>query len=371
MLAYVVMGFVDIVGVSTGFVKKDFNLADDMAQLVPVMAFLWFFLLSIPVSLLQDRFGKRNTLNIGIVITGIAMVIPFIHYSFPLMLGAFLLLGVGNTLVQVSINPLLYDVVTKSSYSSYMSFTQFVKAVSSLLGPIIAAWVALQFGNWKFVFVIYAFFSFVATIWLYFTPINESINTQAKATFSSSLGLLKYPFVLFLVLGIFLSVGAEVGLNSNIANYIQNIFKITLEEASFVISYYYTALMIGRLGGAILLSRLNPRKFLVIISFFSFASLLLFVNAPNLTFAKIAIFFTGLGSANLFPIMFSINIDHKPERANELSGLMIMSVVGGAVIPPLMGVVNVKFGLMACMYIPVICLIYVLGVSLFLIRRKL
>ena len=370
MLAYIVMGFVDIVGVSTGFIKQDFQLTDDVAQLIPVMAFLWFFLLSIPVSILQDRFGKRNMLNVGMLITGFAMIIPFLHYSFPMMLGAFLLLGIGNTIVQVPINPLLYDVVPKNKYSSYMSFAQFIKAISSLLGPIIAAYVALQFGNWKLVFAVYAVTSFFAIIWLYFTPITESVSTGVKATFSSSLGLLKDPFVLLLVLGIFLAVGAEVGLNSNIANYIQNVFNIPIENASFIISYYYTALMIGRFGGALLLNWINPRKFLFFTTLFALASLLLFVNAPNLIVAKVAIFLAGLGSANLFPIMFAININKKPERANELSGLMIMSVVGGAVVPPLMGVVNVNFGLIACMYIPVICMVYILGVSVRIMTKN-
>jgi fucose permease len=364
MLAYVVMGFVDIVGVSTGFIKKDFNLTDDVAQLLPVMIFLWFFLLSIPVSILQDRFGKRNTLSVGMFITGIAMLIPFIYYSFPIMLVAFLLLGIGNTIVQVSINPLLYDVVPKEKYSSYMSFTQFVKAISSLLGPIIAAWVAIQFGNWKLVFMIYAITSVLATIYLYFTPIKETVSSEVKATFSSSLSLLKDPFTCLLVFGIFLAVGAEVGLNTNIANYIQITFHITLEDASFVISYYYTALMIGRFGGALLLNWLDSRKFLLISSLFALISLVLFIYAPSLTVAKIAIFFVGLGSANLFPIIFAINISKKSERANELSGLMIMAVAGGAVVPPLMGVVNVHFGLLACMLIPIICMIYIFGVSI-------
>jgi fucose permease len=369
LLAYVVMGFVDIVGVSAGFIKKDFNLTDDVAQLIPAMAFLWFFLLSVPVSIFQSRFGKKNTLNIGMLVTGLAMIIPFLHYSFPVMLMAFLLLGIGNTIVQVPLNPLLHDVVPKELYSSYMSLTQFIKAITSLLGPVMAAWAAIQFGNWRIVFAVYAITSFLAIIWLYFTPVEESKVNQGQTTFTSALSLLKDPFVLLLVIAIFLSVGAEVGLNSNIANYIMNIFNIPLEKASYVISYYYTALMIGRFMGALLLNWLKPRIFLSLSAAFAVISLLLFVNAPSLIIAKVAIFLTGLGSANLFPIMFAININKNPERSNELSGLMIMSVVGGAVVPPLMGIVNVHAGLMACMYIPVICLIYILGVSIHIISK--
>lgn len=363
LLAYVVMGFVDIVGVSTGFVKQDFDLTDDLAQLIPSMAFLWFFLLSVPVSILQGRYGKRNILNIGILITGIAMIIPFIYYSFPTVLLTFLLLGIGNTIVQVPINPLLHDVVPREKYSSYMSLTQFIKAISSLMGPIIAAWLALQFGNWKLVFAVYAVTSILAVLWLFFTPIEESKVTRGNVSFSSVFKVLKDPFVVLMVAAIFLSVGAEVGLNSNIANFIYNTFDVSLEEASFVISFYYTALMIGRFGGAIILNWFKPRLFLLLSAIVAVVSLIVFIYAPTLLVAKVAIFMTGLGSANLFPILFALNINKNPERANELSGLMIMSVVGGAVIPPLMGVVNVNVGLIACMYIPVICLIYILVVS--------
>ncbi len=363
LLAFFVMGFVDIVGVSTGFVKKDFRLTDDIAQLIPSMALIWFLLLSVPVSVVQARYGKRAVLCVGILLSGLAMAIPFVSYSFPTMLIAFLLLGFGNTIVQVPINPLLHDVVADAKYASYMSLTQFVKAVSSLMGPILAAWLSLRFGDWRLVFAVYALTSVLAAIWMGFTPIEESRMETGTVSFASAFRMLKDPFVILLVGGIFLSVGAEVGLNSNIANFINLTFGISLEEASFVISYYYTALMIGRFAGALLLNWFKPGIFLLISSVVAVASLGVFINAPDLMVAKTAIFMTGLGSANIFPVIFAININHNPERANELSGLMIMSVVGGAVIPPLMGIVNVHVGLVACMYIPLICLVYVLSVS--------
>jgi fucose permease len=297
LLAYFVMGFVDIVGVSTGFVKKDFSLTDDIAQLIPAMAFLWFFLLSIPVSVIQARYGKRVILNIGMLLTGTAMVIPFVFYSFPAMLITFLMLGIGNTIVQVPINPLLHDVVPGEKYSSYMSLSQFIKAISSLAGPIITAWAALQFGDWRLVFAVYAVTSVGAVIWLGNTPIEENKLEVGTVSFASAFRMLKDPFVILLVGGIFLSVGAEVGLNSNIANFINITFNISLEEASFVISYYYTALMIGRFAGALLLNWFKPGIFLFISSMIAVVSLGIFINAPDLVVAKMAIFITGLGSS--------------------------------------------------------------------------
>jgi fucose permease len=370
LVAYVVMGFVDIVGVSTGFIQRDFNLPDDSAQLIPAMVFLWFFLLSVPIGLLQEKFGRRKMLNLGMFISGLGMILPFIHYSFPVMLSAFIFLGIGNTIVQVPINPLLHDVVPREKYSSFMSFAQFIKAISSLMGPVITTFVAINFGNWKLVFAVYAAVSFLTVLWMSFTSIEESKPEREAASFKSSVKLINNSFVFFLVLGIFLSVGAEVGINSNLANYLLNIFHISLEDASLNISIYYTALMIGRLSGALLLNWVIPRKFLLYTAILALTGILILVFSPTLTIAKIAIFITGLGSANLFPIMFTININKNPDRANELSGLMIMSVVGGAVIPPLMGLTTVNFGIWFSMLIPVSCIVYIFLLSISLVRKN-
>lgn len=369
LLGFVVMGFIDIVGVSTGFVQKDFSLPDNLAQLIPLSAFLWFFLLSLPVGILQDKFGKRNMMNLGMLITGIAMGLPFISYSFPMMLTTFLLLGIGNTIVQVAANPLMHDVVPHERFSSFMSLSQFVKAICSMLGPIIASGMALWFGNWKLVFAIYGVTSLLAVLWLKFTFIEESKPDREVATFKSCLKLLNNRFVFLLVLGIFLSVGAEVGLNSNIANFLKDKFSISLEDASYKISIYYTALMIGRFGGTFILNWINPKKFLLISATVALGSLLMFVGSQSLTVASIALFFAGLGSANLFPILFALNINKNPNRSNELSGLMIMSVVGGAIVPPLMGFTNVAFTAQIGMLIPVFCIAYVAGIAVYVLKK--
>lgn len=202
-MAYIVMGFIDIVGVSTGYVKKDFGLSDNLAQLLPSMTLVWFFFLSVPTGLLIERWGKKRLLNIGMAITGLGMLVPFTYYSFPVMLAAFVLLGIGNTVVQVTANPLLHDVVPHEKYASHMSLTQFVKAICSLLGPIIATFMAVRFNNWKLVFAVYAVTSFLSVAWLFFTPIVEEKGTEKRATFRSCFSLLKNRFILLMVIGIF------------------------------------------------------------------------------------------------------------------------------------------------------------------------
>ncbi|MEN8202418.1 MAG: MFS transporter [Bacteroidota bacterium] len=370
LMASLLMGFADVVGVATGYIKEDFGLRDDLAQLIPFMALVWFFLLSVPAGILQDKYGKRKMLNIGMALMGVGMIVPFFHYSFPVMLLAMILMGIGNTIIQVSANPLLMDVVPKERFSSFMSLSQFIKAISSLLGPIIATFVALQFGEWKLVFAIYAITSFIAVLWLYFTPIEESKPNEKAATFKSCFSLLKNSFVLLMVLGIFFLVGADVGMNTNIANYLQSNHDLSLEKASLGISIYFAALMISRFLGAVLLNWIDARKFLFWSALLALLSMIALIIAPSVWFARVAIFMAGLASGNLFPLIFAITLEKLPKRANEVSGLMIMAISGGAIIPPLMGVMSTNLGMTASLMVLVICMVYMVGVSIYAMKRN-
>lgn len=362
-MSFIVMGFVDIVGVSTGYIQKDFDLPDNLAQLIPSMAFIWFFFLSVPVGIFQDRWGKKKMLVLGMALSGVGMLIPFIGYSFPIMLVAFVFLGIGNTIVQVSANPLLQDVSPREKFSSFMSLTQFVKAIVSLLGPIIATFVATHYGNWKLIFAVYAITSLMAVLWLYFTRIEESVVEKEPATFKSCFSLLKNPFILMMIVGIFLTVGADVGMNSNIQNYMMNIFSWDIERASLGISIYFIALMISRFLGAVLLNFVKPKLFLIITTVIALLSVFLLFVAPNASIGLIAIFLIGFGSGNLFPLIFSITIDKMPERSNEISGLMIMAVSGGAFVPPIMGAISESFNFLISLSVLVICMIYLFLIS--------
>jgi len=365
-MSFIVMGFVDLVGVITAYVKEDFMLADNIAQLIPMLVFVWFFLLSVPVGILQDRIGKKNMVNIGMILTAIGMIIPLLQYSFPFILGAVIFLGIGNTVVQVSANPLLHDVSSKARFSSNMSLSQFVKAICSLGGPIITTFIAAQFGNWRLVFALYALISGLSILWLYLTPIEESPRTGKPADFKSCFGLLKNKFVLIMVLGIFLTVGTEVSMNTHIVNYLSSVFKIPMEQGALGISIFFSAQMIGRFSGAVLLNWFRPRSFLVYTALGAFLSILLMLMAPSVIIARLAIFATGLATANLFPLIFSITVNKIPGRINEISGLMIMAVSGGAFIPPLIGIINTSAGIISGLTVLLFCLGYIFLSALYI-----
>lgn len=368
-LSFIVMGFVDIIGVATGYVKQDFALTDFIAQFLPMMVLLWFFVLSVPAGVLQDKYGKRFMLNVGMVIQAIGLGLPFVHYSFGMMFASFIFLGVGNTVIQVSANPLLQDVTPSEKLASYMSTSQFVKAMVSFSGPIIATFLARSFGDWKLVFAVYGITSLLAALWLSMTPIEESKPDRKPASFTSCFGLLKNRFVAFMALSIFLIVGAEVAINTNIANILIAKYGITLEEAAIGISFFFAGETISRFLGAIILNWIKPRLFLLLITLFSLAGVLGVFFAPTNPFAFAAILVIGLGVGNMFPIIFSLALEKMPERANEISGLLIMAVSGGAVIPLVMGFVSTALGPLVSVSVIGACMLYILWVS-FYVRKN-
>lgn len=342
LLSYIVMGFVDIVGVSTGFAQKDFDLTPTMAQLIPSMVFIWFFILSIPVSLLQNKIGKKNALLIGIAATAIGMFTPFISYTYPVFLFSFVLLGIGNTFIQVSSNPLLREVVSEGKYPSMLSISQFVKAISSLLGPLIVAFMVTFTGDWKNVFLAYGLVSVLTAVWLWQTSVHEKFKTDATS-FKKCFALLGDPLIACMVLSIFLIVGIDVGMNTNIQSLLVSNFGLSLEDSSLGISLYFFSLMVSRFVGAIILNKVSHLKFLKWSSLFTVLFFLGLIFSSSLLTTLISIVLVGLASANLYPLIFALTINRRPSRSNEISGLMTMAIIGGAIIPLIMGMLQKSF----------------------------
>ena len=369
LMSFFVMSFCDLVGIGVDRVKPEFNLSNTLAQLIPSAVFVWFFILSVPVGVLQDRFGKRNVLNIGMLITAIGLFIPFVFYSFTGVLFGFALLGIGNTIVQVSANPLLVDVVPANRTSSFLSFSQFVKAIGSMIAPPLAGWFALKFGDWKLLFIVFGAVSLLSVLWLASVRIEESRNTEKRATFSSSFNLLGTGFVAMMVGGIFLIVGIDVGINAVSGQFLLNKFHSAQTLAESGRSVYFLGKMLGTFGGALLLTLLPSRKFFLWSSLLGVASLFALIFAGSEMTALVIIFIIGLGVANIFPLIFSLTVEKYPTRSNEISGLMIMAVSGGAVIPLLIGSITDNVGVTAGMFVLVACAGYELFLALFNLKR--
>lgn len=369
-MAFYVMGFGDIVGVATGYARLELGLSNALTQVLTMLAFVWFALLSVPVGIFQDKRGKKFTVNLGILFIGLGMLVPILAYTYYGMLASFTLLGIGNTIIQVSANPLMQDVSPAHRLSRNLTLSQFVKAIAGMLGPSIAAFCAIRFHNWTYLYPAYLAICVLAILWLRATYIPET-GSGGRASIKSALSLLADRKVALLVTGTFLMVGFDVGMNTNIAGYLRQSFGVSQEEGSLGISIYFAALMAGRFLSALLLGRMKGNQMLLccaILSVLAFASLYV---APGLLAGQIAIFLVGLFTAAIFPLIFSAGLQYMPQRANELSGLMIMSVCGGGIIPPLAGVVNDFTGLMPSLILLGLCLVYVICLALYIIKNKL
>ena len=360
-LSFVVMGFVDIIGVATGYVKQDFGLTDFVAQFLPMMVLLWFFVLSVPVGVLQDKYGKRNMLNIGMVIQAFGLGLPFLHYSFGMMLASFILLGIGNTVIQVSANPLLHDVSPEKKLASYLSTSHFVKAIISFSGPIIATYGQI-YGRLGWYLCLWHHLPSCSPV-AFHDPGVESKPDQNRLL-ASCFGLLKNRFVAFM-LSIFLIVGTEVAINTNIANILISKYGLTMEAAALGISMFFFGETVSRFLGAIILNWIKPQLFLLLTTLVALAGILGVFLAPVNMFAYVSIVVIGLGIGNMFPIIFSLALAQMPTRANEISGLLIMAVSGGAFIPLVMGYVSTAFGPLISLAVIGCCMLYILWVSFF------
>lgn len=360
LFGFFVMGFADIVGTATNYVKDDFKLSDTMANLLPMMVFIWFALFSIPTGLVMGRIGKRNTVVIGLGLTAVAMVLPLVVYNFAWILVAFTLLGIGNTVLQVTLNPMVAGVVRPERMASVVTLGQFVKAISSFLGPILAGWAASWFGDWKLIFAAYAATSVISTVWLLAAvPVREPGEPEDRATFKSTLALFRDPYIVMLFGIVLFVVGIDVGLNTSIPKLLQERSTMTLQEAAMGTSAYFLARIGGSFFGALILARYAADRFLkysIFIAIAAFIALLAVHHVPTL-FVLIVI--VGLACTNIFSIAFAYALKHKPDRSNEISSLMIMGVSGGALVTLLMGVVADRWGQTVSMSVLLVCMGYI------------
>ena len=340
ILAFFAMGFVDLVGIATNYVKADFDLSDTVANLFPSMVFFWFLIFSVPTGMLMNRIGRRKTVLLSLIITTAALALPYLNYSFASMLVSFSLLGIGNTLMQVSINPLLSNIVRGERLASSLTLGQFVKAIASFIAPLIAAWAAASFGDWKLLFPIFMVVAVIATIWLGLTQIKEEEITDKTSSIFQCLSLLGDRIILLSFLGIICHVGIDVGVNVTAPKILIERLDMPLTEAGFATSLYFLFRTIGTFTGVIALARTSAKKVFgisVILMLFSMIGLLMF---HNLTLIYISIALVGLGNSNIFPILLFKAMSYLPTKKNEVSGLMIMGLFGGTIFPLLMGLLS-------------------------------
>lgn len=341
MLCFFAMGFVDLVGTASNYVQKDLGLTDSQANLFPSLVFFWFLIFSVPTGMLMNRIGRKNTVLLSLVVTAVSLVIPVFGDNYWIMLCSFSLLGIGNAIMQTSLNPLVTNLISNDKLASTLTFGQFVKAIASFLAPIIAAWGATTamptFGlGWRALFVIYAVVSFLSISLLAATPIDEERPDKASGV-GECLKLLGRPFILLCFIGIMCHVGIDVGTNTTAPKIIMERMGLPLEEAGFATGVYFIFRTIGCFLGAFILRSVSARVFFAISVVMMLCGMGILFVGDTLTPLYCGIALIGFGNSNIFSIVFSQALINSPQEQNEVSGLMIMGLFGGTVFPLAMG----------------------------------
>ena len=348
MLTFFTMGFVDLVGIASNYVKEDLALSDSVANVLPSLVFFWFLIFSVPTGMLMNKIGRKNTVLLSLVVTVVSLLLPMLGESFALMLIAFSLLGIGNALMQTSLNPLVSLVIRGGNLASTLTFGQFVKAIASFLAPYIAMWGAMSaipsFGmGWRVLFPIYMAIGIVASLLLSSTPIEEEPADKASSLMDC-VKLLSRPVILLSFLGIMCHVGIDVGTNTTAPKILMERHEMTLNDAAFATSLYFIFRTIGCLTGSFFLRVMSNRLFFIISVVMMALAMLGLGLGTSKTVLYVSIALVGYGNSNIFSLVFTQALLSDKSRQNEISGLMIMGLFGGTVFPLFMGFASDAMG---------------------------
>jgi fucose permease len=286
----------------------------------------------------------------------------FFNPPFPLLLACIFLLGVGTTFLQVAGNPIMRDVSAKGDYSRNLALAQGIKGIGSTASSyLVTAVTAIAFFaamGWRGAFPIFFVLMALALVSVAVLKVDEA-KVEVPPSVGSSLALLGKPVFAMAVLGIFLYVGAEVCMGTFLNPVLQGYGFTPDKAAAMGPALFFFTLTIGRLvAGSV---KVSPRVFFRFSAFLGLVGLILMMVGVK-ELVLVGVVCSGFGFANIWPMLFSITVEEKPECANELSGLMCMAISGGALVPLLMG--KLGGGVPFAFIVPAVCFAYLLLISL-------
>lgn len=361
LFGFFVMGFCDIVGFTSDYVQRSFGWSDAVTGFVPSMVFIWFLFLGIPVGNMMNRWGRKNTVLLSMAVTVVGMLLPLVAYNGVTCMAAFAFLGIGNAILQVSLNPLLSNVVTDARLlTSSLTIGQVVKALSSLMGPQIVVLAIGWFGDdrWFYCFPILGAVTMLSALWLMLTPIKREAASDSTLSMGDSFGLLKDKTILMLFLGIFFVVGVDVSTNFIASKLMVSRFAWIQEEAKIAPQIYFFSRTVGALLGAVLLARFSEIKYFRVNIVACVAAIAVLVAIDDATVNLACIGAIGFFASSIFSIIYSMALQARPEAANQISGLMITAIAGGGVVTPVLGFVTESTTIVGGAYVILACVLY-------------
>lgn len=363
LFGFFIMGFCDIVGISSDYVQRHFNWSSAMTGFVPSMVFLWFLFLGIPVGNWMNTWGRKNTVLVSMVLTMLGMALPLVVYDSMTCMAAYALLGIGNAILQVSLNPLLSNVITnKKLITSSLTAGQVIKAVSSLVGPEIVLLAVHYWGidKWYYCFPILGFMTLLSAVWLLITPIEREkmVGQRDGLSMRDTFTLLGNRTILLLFLGIFFIVGVDVAVNFISSKLMSMRFGWTAEQVKYAPQAYFLCRTIGAFIGTFLLTRIAEIKYFRANIIMCVVVLLLLMFIDDSVVDILCIGAIGFFGSSVFSIIYSMALQARPDKANQISGLMITAIAGGGVVSPIIGFAMGKMGVIGGVGVILLCVLY-------------
>lgn len=370
LMGFFVMGFCDIVAPITGRIAADFpETQQALVNFLPTMVFLWFLLLSVPMATLMNRIGRKSLTQIGYAFTVTGLLVPYAAgegCALGWYFAGFGLLGIGNTAIQVAVNPLLATLVPAGKMTSYLTVGQVFRNTSLLLlAPIVTGLAALT-GTWRLLLPLYAAATVAAGVWLRLTPVREPETRGRAAGFADCFRLLKNPTVALCAAGVACFIAADVGIG------FLSVRLVDDPDSILTTTGFYACRIVGTLVGAWVLVRMSDVRYMSwnMTGALALCTVLLFVRDAAAVYAAVGLL--GFAMACVFATLYAVATKGAPGRANEVAGLMILAISAGAIPGPVIGAIVSATGNPRCGVLFVIaCVGYLLwaGIRLRRVRR--
>jgi MFS transporter, FHS family, L-fucose permease len=357
--------------------KGVFDLNYVQAALIQFTFFGAYFLTSLPAGKLVSVFGYQSTMIVGLLVAGAGTLLfcpAAALLSYPLFLGALFILATGITILQVSANPYVSALGRPETASSRLNLVQAFNSLGTTIAPFLGGWlifshVAATAGpdkladaaSVKIPYLILTAMLVVLAVIIAKVQLPTIAAVEGEHGREGTLwDAVKIPHVSLGVLAIFLYVGAEVAIGSFLINLLGDpqVASLSKETAAGYVSFYWGGAMLGRFLGSGLLQFVRANR-LLMASALATAALAMISQITNGPIAMYTVLFIGFFNSTMFPTIFTLGIDGVGHLTGRASSLLIMAIVGGAVIPLLMGRMADLFGIHHSLFIPALCYLYI------------
>jgi FHS family L-fucose permease-like MFS transporter len=371
-------GFVTVLNdILVPHLKSVFDLNYTKVMLIQFAFFAAYFIFSIPSAKLIDAIGYKKTMVTGLVIMGLGafLFVPAASaLSYPLFLAALMVLAAGITALQVAANPYVSVLGPPQTASSRLNLTQAFNSLGTTIGPWIGGLLILggaaaaqetrlqQAASVKMPYIVIgaSLILFSIIIGMFKLPAIPEVEKHVDGRHEGS--LFKYRHLILGCVAIFTYVGAEVSIGSFLINYFnqKDIGNLPEVEGAKLVAYYWGGAMVGRFIGSAILQKVKTGTVLGIAAFCACALVLTSMLTSG-HFAMWSILLVGFFNSIMFPSIFTLGIAKLGPRTGDGSGLLIMAIVGGAILPVLQGVLadRPEIGVHHAFVLPVLCYLYI------------